>query len=1777
MKITYYKTPLSIYCPKMSARFQTAPTLGRTLLLLLSLLCAQNATAQTYCASKGNAPWTEWIANVQFGPLNNASQKEGYGNFTSQTASVAQGQTYPLTITQGFSWAPDPTNATQQGRAWIDYNKNGIFEDTEIVANFTRNSVTTNVLIPSTAPVGTTRMRISLKTIGLPTACEVFDKGEVEDYTVNITSGTGGGTLPDLTIANVVTPPFANVNGFLNFSFHLKNLGAEIPALPYGSYIFYTSYSLKNTAVGGQEYNLGYDGRLSMPSGFDTLISSSTVIPSNVPTGSYLLHIITDRGNDILESNETNNVVDIPIEIRAAITDNTKLHVLTASGATTGDPNGTLPLSITIKNESTLPSLPDSVLMVSRRPIGYNTSIYGSRPYSLNKVAVPAIAPNQTIVVSANFILPSRLNTDFLSNVNKEPFIVTDIWKTVNSYVPPVDLGLFYPIQPLAVADLALTGTQFNTTWDSLNNTIDLSYTIRNNGPNTAKNVYVNIDAASITNSSLTFNGTAIGSFTLLSGTGQLSAVFIAGGGREENGTQYRLWNIPELAAGATATATIRGKVLGYQGVPQDIAYYYKDLTLNSGIIYADARDNNAANNTVPTFNFRNVLFVDNRILPDLTLANLTIPTPSVQQGNILNFKFDAKNIGTGAATGSFTIKSYLSTDQFLDASDYQNGSIPTANYAVGQNILQIDGAMFVSNAVAAGNYYLLLKIDADNQIAEKNEDNNVIYSSGLITVSSVLTNSCRYKDSLQLVSLYQSTAGAYWTTKWDLSKPIDTWYGVALDPEGCVRAVALPNNNLQSRLPDLNLPKLTYLGLDDNKMTGELPLSLNLPNLTQLFLNKNQFFGSLGYLLYYDFPNLTDIYLGDNQFSGTIANFNFPKLTGLFLYKNQLSGVLPNFNLLPNLKSLVLYTNQLSGSIPDFNIPTLVTLVIDSNQLSGTIPNFNLPNLVNLSLVNNQLSGTIPSFNLPFLAYLHLEKNKLSGCIPLALKAFCGKNVDISTNPNLATQDFAAFCSTNSTGACNVTTANCVSKGNLPWNEWIAGVQFANINNPSQKEGYGNFTSLTANVTQGQSYPLSITKGFSWAADPSNQTQQWAVWIDYNKNNVFDANELAASGNRNATTANITIPTTATIGTTRMRVSLKTIGVPTACETFDKGEVEDYTVNISAGTGTSTCLNTFYLQGYAAPQCISAGLSSGVNHILYQRTQNIGDGFVLSTNNTNSRSTFFAKNGSTTAPVGSNFPNCAGNWTYFTTEGVGVRFDTRDTHIEYTQVFMRVKTFGTGTNTDSIYVELDKALVGLPDHPIFFASKFKALDCSGRCFSTDVTPPSFSNCPTGTIDYQLTVNTVFNNTYLSTLFQNLGITDSDNCPDNPRVSNNLNYYFPNNFFLDPDKNFNLKAVRYDSAGNKGVCAFTIRTLAPVVGNQPDLTLTNLTIPTPSVQQGQVLSFKADFKNIGTGAASGNFTVKSYLSTDQTLSANDYADGTIPTGNYAAGFTVNQVPAAMTVNSTVAAGQYYLILKIDADNQVAESNENNNIIVSTGLITVTGTTGGGGSDIALTMTATPSVYRSYTTQNFRITATNSGTTAFSNVKIKFTRPTATSSGGTKVASIGTFQDYCPGGIECSEWTIPTLAGGATATLDAPIFILAPTGAITATAALLSSTPTDNTTANNTASVTLNSANAPITQPLVVYKPTQLIPVVIQKISPTLADGEITMELESLIEKTIDFGISNAMGQTVLMQQIPIEKGMNKVGFDVLQLPQGLYFIQTNVGKGRNVPTKFIKL
>jgi hypothetical protein len=538
--------------------------------------------------------------------------------------------------------------------------------------------------------------------------------------------------------------------------------------------------------------------------------------------------------------------------------------------------------------------------------------------------------------------------------------------------------------------------------------------------------------------------------------------------------------------------------------------------------------------------------------LPDLTLANLNLTNPSVPQGQILNYKFDLKNVGTGDAYGNFSVKSYISIDNTLSWDDIQDGIVPTAHFSAGFSALQVTGASAIRSTIAAGQYYLILVADADSQIVENNENNNVLASLPF-QVTSAVANSCRYQDSLQLVRLYQATNGANWFHKWDLNTPIHTWYGIQLTLEGCVNYINLDNNLLVGILPALRLPKLAYLVIRGNAMSGEIPLL--------------------------DCPELLGLYLADSQFSGTIPLLNCPNLGVLMLYNNRLTGTIPPLNY-PKMTALHLDGNLLTGTIPNFNYPFLHELYLGNNQLTGEIPNLNAPSLAILSLYQNRLSGNLPVLNYPYLNELYLNDNQLSGCIPNSYQSFCGKRVNISNNPNLSTQDFTAFCDANQTGMCALPNTYCASKGNLPWEHWIQTVAFTFPNawsHSSVKEGYGNFTNVTpVNLVRGNVAEIAITPQSSWIRNPLNANLFWSIWIDWNQDNDFDdAGEQMVQLPVNVASEQFldnkqpfTVPATARLGNTRMRVAMKVGGYPSACETFEKGEVEDYTVNVTNGGG---------------------------------------------------------------------------------------------------------------------------------------------------------------------------------------------------------------------------------------------------------------------------------------------------------------------------------------------------------------------------------------------------------------------------------------------------------------------------------------------------------------------------------------------------------------------------------------------------------------------------------
>ena len=133
---------------------------------------------------------------------------------------------------------------------------------------------------------------------------------------------------------------------------------------------------------------------------------------------------------------------------------------------------------------------------------------------------------------------------------------------------------------------------------------------------------------------------------------------------------------------------------------------------------------------------------------------------------------------------------------------------------------------------------------------------------------------------------------------------------------------------------------------------------------------------------------------------------------------------------------------------------------------------------------------------------------------------------------------------------------------------ETIGNVSFAGINNSSTAVvGYENFTTIVGTAAQGSSQAITVTLIGGVAND------QVLVWIDYDQSDSFEASELVYTSANGAGphTATITIPSTAAVGPTRMRIRMQDVGYGpnnTPCGTNAYGQVEDYTLNIDMSVG---------------------------------------------------------------------------------------------------------------------------------------------------------------------------------------------------------------------------------------------------------------------------------------------------------------------------------------------------------------------------------------------------------------------------------------------------------------------------------------------------------------------------------------------------------------------------------------------------------------------------------
>lgn len=197
----------------------------------------QNPLSGCYCASSPNNGADTDIGNVTFGALNNGlatpvvSNPAGTGTYTDYTGLPPQ--TYNQNTAYAISVSQITSNANffaARATVFIDYNQNGVFTDAgERVLTGTTSSgvagivstVSGNILIPATASLGLTRMRVILAEgagPGIQNPCGTFGFGETEDYIINIDLFNAVKNYNSSNLTFTVYPNPSSGNTTINYS-----------------------------------------------------------------------------------------------------------------------------------------------------------------------------------------------------------------------------------------------------------------------------------------------------------------------------------------------------------------------------------------------------------------------------------------------------------------------------------------------------------------------------------------------------------------------------------------------------------------------------------------------------------------------------------------------------------------------------------------------------------------------------------------------------------------------------------------------------------------------------------------------------------------------------------------------------------------------------------------------------------------------------------------------------------------------------------------------------------------------------------------------------------------------------------------------------------------------------------------------------------------------------------------------------------------------------------------------------------------------------------------------------------------------------------------------------------------------------------------------------------------------------------------------------------------------------------------------------------------------
>lgn len=211
----------------------------------------------------------------------------------------------------------------------------------------------------------------------------------------------------------------------------------------------------------------------------------------------------------------------------------------------------------------------------------------------------------------------------------------------------------------------------------------------------------------------------------------------------------------------------------------------------------------------------------------ELASQQFELLTTSAASGGNASFRWELANSGTADA-GAFLVEFYLSTDGALDPEDFKVAQQTISSLAAGATTGAMDKNFSLPGPADAfwsgdGDYQLIMQIDSESAVVETDEGNNDVVASNILSVSGTNSNSADLTGGSVSTVASTATAGSSVNYTWVVANT-----GNSATGEFFVDFYISEDNAFDPN--DKQLARQTVASLGANTTTGGRSVGLTLP-----------------------------------------------------------------------------------------------------------------------------------------------------------------------------------------------------------------------------------------------------------------------------------------------------------------------------------------------------------------------------------------------------------------------------------------------------------------------------------------------------------------------------------------------------------------------------------------------------------------------------------------------------------------------------------------------------------------------------------------------------------------------------------------------------------------------------------------------------------------------------------------------------------------------------------------------------------------------------------